>query len=108
MPTAGQLRHLAHAAAQNAGDLAADARLLLEAGRFPRAHALAVLALEELGKMVLCHEVLDGELDDDGFRREWSKHPSKLDRSRILTILSAPTVNRTFCAHRQPALRDGR
>ncbi len=50
MPTAGQLRQLAQAAAQNATDLAADARLLLDAGRFPRAYALATLALEELGK----------------------------------------------------------
>src|SRR5260370_24294125 len=90
MPTAGQLRQLAQAAAQNAADLAADARLLLDAGRFPRAYALATLALEELGKMELCHEVLAGRLDDKGFRQEWSQHQSKLDRSRLLAILSAP------------------
>jgi len=96
MPTAGQLRQLAQAAAQNAADLAADARLLLDAGRFPRAHALATLALEELGKPELCRAVLAGELDDKGFRQEWSNHLWKLDRSRILAILSAPTAARVF------------
>ena len=96
MPTAGQLRQLAQAAAQNAADLAADARLLLDAGRFPRAHALATLALEELGKPELCRAVLAGKLDDKGFRQEWSNHLWKLDRSRILAILSAPTAARVF------------
>lgn len=93
---AGQLRQFAQAAAQNATDLAADARLLLDAGRFPRAHALATLALEELGKMELCHVMLAGGLDDKSFRQEWLNHPSKLDRSRILAILSAPTADRVF------------
>jgi len=96
MPTAGQLRQLAQAAAQNAVDLAADARLLLDAGRFPRAYALAALALEELGKMELSHQVLAGRLDDKGFRQEWSNHMWKLDRSRILAILSAPTPARVL------------
>jgi hypothetical protein len=58
MPTADQLRQLKHAAEQNAEDLTADARVLLDAGRFPRAYALAVLALEELGKAQLCHDGL--------------------------------------------------
>ncbi len=46
--------------------------------------------------MELCHEVLAGRLDDKGFRQEWLNHPSKLDRSRVLAILSAPTVDRVF------------
>lgn len=90
MPTAGQLRQLAQAAAQKATDLAADARLLLDAGRFSRAYALATLTLEELGKMELCHEVLAGRLDDKGFRHEWLNHPSKPGRSRVLAIFSRP------------------
>ena len=98
MPTAGQLRQLAQAAAQNATDLAADARLLLGAGRFSRAYALATLALEELGKMELCHEVLAGRLDDKGFRQEWLNHPSKArPQSRL---------GHTFRARRRPGLRD--
>ena len=94
MPAADQLRRLVQAAARNATDLAADARLLLDAGRFPRAHALATLALEELGKVELCREVLAGRLDSKGFLSEWSDHLSKLDRSRLLAILSATTVDR--------------
>lgn len=96
MPTAGQLRQLAQAAAQKATDLAADARLLLDAGRFSRAYALATLTREELGNMELCHEVLAGRLDDKGFRHEWLNHPSKPGRSRVLAIFSAPAVDRVF------------
>jgi hypothetical protein len=96
MPTAGQLRQLAQAAAQNATDLAADARILLDAGRSSRAYALATLTLEELGKMELCHKVLAGRLDDKGFRHERLNHPSKPGRSRVLAILSAPAVDRVF------------
>ena len=96
MPTAGQLRQLAQAAAQNATDLAADARLLLDVGRFSRAYALATLTLEELGKMELCHEVLAGSWMTRGFRHGWLNHPSKLGRSRVLAIFSAPAVDRVF------------
>jgi NAD(P)-dependent dehydrogenase (short-subunit alcohol dehydrogenase family) len=49
-----------------------------------------------LGKMELCHAMLAGGLDDKSFRQEWLNHPSKLDRSRILAILSAPTADRVF------------
>jgi AbiV family abortive infection protein len=44
---------LAHAAWENAVGLLDDAKLLLDAGRFPRAFALAELAAEELGKVIL-------------------------------------------------------
>jgi hypothetical protein len=44
------------AAARNAHELVADARLLLEAGRMPRAYALAELAAEELGKLIMLTE----------------------------------------------------
>jgi AbiV family abortive infection protein len=39
-----------NAAKRNAANLAADARLLLERGRFPTAMALAILSIEESGK----------------------------------------------------------
>ena len=45
---------LLQACLHNAGDLLTDARLLLEAGRAPRAHALATLAFEETGKAFIC------------------------------------------------------
>ncbi|MFF7882778.1 AbiV family abortive infection protein [Streptomyces sp. NPDC020794] len=88
------LRQLAAAAQGNAADLAAEARILLEASRFARAHALATLALEELGKQALCHEALAGKLDERGFRQAWSNHLAKLERSRLEAILSASTVDR--------------
>ena len=54
VPPPEDLLRLAEAALANAGDLLADARLLAEAGSFPRAHALATLACEELGKAEHC------------------------------------------------------
>lgn len=41
---------LAAASAENAGDLLADAELLLGAGRWARAYSLALLAAEEWAK----------------------------------------------------------
>jgi hypothetical protein len=94
MPSANQLRLLAAAAEGNAADLAADARLLLEAGRYARAHALATLALEELGKRTLCLEALAGKLDENGFRKAWSSHLDKLESSYLEAILSANSAQR--------------
>ena len=54
VPPRHDLLRLARAALSNAADLLADARLLAEAARFPRAHALATLACEELGKEQQC------------------------------------------------------
>jgi AbiV family abortive infection protein len=96
MPTSDQLRALRQAARQNAVDLAADARLLLDAGRFPRAYALAVLALEELGKGERCRDVLAGELDEKRFRKEWRSHVPKLVRIQVFSILFGKTMERIF------------
>jgi len=103
MPSANQLRLLAAAAEGNAADLAADARLLLEAGRPARAHALATLALEELGKRTLCLEVLAGKLDETGFRKAWSTHLDKLERSQVEAIVSANSVQRVFAWYEDDA-----
>ena len=96
MPTADQLRQLKQAAEQNAEDLTADARALLDGGRFPRAHALAVLALEELGKAQLCHDALTGDLDEAEFRWAWRAHVFKLERIGVLTTLAAKTEERIW------------
>jgi AbiV family abortive infection protein len=96
MPSADQLRQLAAAAQGNAADLAADARLLLDAGRVARAHALATLALEELGRRTLCLEALAGRLDARGFREAWSSYVAKLERSHLEAILSASSMGRVF------------
>jgi len=70
----------------NAFYLTQDANLLLEDGSVGRAHALAVLALEECGKAILiqnakiashARNLTDPELDDT-FWREWRTHQPKL------------------------------
>ena len=55
-----QIIALLRAAAENSVSLTNDAHLLLLAGRWAAAHALATLAVEEAGKTWLCHEKLTG------------------------------------------------
>lgn len=45
------------AASQNTIRLAADARLLFDNGRYPSAQALAILAIEEYGKIPILHGI---------------------------------------------------
>src|SRR5258708_34935797 len=54
IPPRDDLLALFQATKANAGDLISDAELLADVGRFPRAHALATLAHEEIGKAQLC------------------------------------------------------
>jgi AbiV family abortive infection protein len=103
IPSPAQLRRLAAASEDNAVSLAADARLLLDAGRFPRAHALATLALEELGKRTVCLELLAGELTEREFREAWRSHLVKLERSHIEAILSSTTIERVFAWYERDA-----
>lgn len=98
MPEDRQLRQLAHAARDNAAGLVADARLLLDAGRYPRAYALATLAFEELGKMLLCRDALAGTVNEAVFRREWLDHAAKLDGSQMFAIVGGTTARRIFGA----------
>jgi AbiV family abortive infection protein len=53
IPPRDDLLALFQAAKTNAGDLISDAELLADVGRFPRAHALATLAHDEIGKAQL-------------------------------------------------------
>jgi AbiV family abortive infection protein len=77
-----QLAQLGKAALENANALLTDARVLLEAGSWPRAHALAVLSAEEFGKFYAC--VVAGTYDEsdvDDWKRFWKDfraHRSKL------------------------------
>src|SRR5438105_13005755 len=50
VPADEELVALIQACLRNAGDLLADAGHLLEGSRVPRAHAVATLAFEEIGK----------------------------------------------------------
>jgi AbiV family abortive infection protein len=78
-PSDDELLELFEASRENASDLLADARTLAEAGSWPRAHALATLAFEELAKSHLCIVtfVLGGE-DAEPFRKAFQEHASKL------------------------------
>jgi AbiV family abortive infection protein len=78
------LAALAQASVDNAGALLDDAGFLLDAGRAPRAHALAILALEEIGKAHLClialipmPEPFYGTKGGD-FWAAWRSHSDKL------------------------------
>ncbi len=79
-PDSDQLLKLVHALLENAGSLAADARLLLENNRYARSYALAALAGEELGKVEFCLDWLLGTptLSPKEFRRSWQSHSEKL------------------------------
>jgi len=91
IPPRDDLGKLVQASLRNAQDLLADARLLASAGRFPTAHAVATLALEEAGKASLCILVLlpsIGVLDSEGFWRSWRDHAAKLMwAASVLSVL---------------------
>jgi AbiV family abortive infection protein len=100
VPSHDDLVTLLQACLDNAGDLLADARLLLDADRAPRAHALATLAFEEIGKACICllallpmPEPFFGFRGADDFWAAWNSHTDKLAWARgFLTLLmSEPT-----------------
>lgn len=76
-----QLAQVARAALDNAGELLSDARLLLDAGRWPRAYALAVPSAEEFGKFY--SRVVAGTYAPDDakawkeFWNDFTRHPPK-------------------------------
>src|SRR5690348_7191228 len=70
--TRTELLSLAVAAHQNGVDLAAEARLLLDADRHARAYALAEAAAEEFGKLILVARVRV-ELAMGGGRVDWTR-----------------------------------
>jgi AbiV family abortive infection protein len=76
-----QLAQLARAALDNASGLLSDARVLLEAGRWPRAYALVILSAEEFGKFYSCVVAAAYEPDDvaawASFWRDFTSHRPK-------------------------------
>jgi AbiV family abortive infection protein len=67
------------AALRNATALLEDAELLLNAGKWPRAASLAILAIEEAGKSSIIRALLLARSDDE-LRQEWRayrRHTSK-------------------------------
>jgi AbiV family abortive infection protein len=81
IPPRDDLLALFQAAKANAGDLISDAELLADVGRFPRAHALATLAHEEIGKAQLCLlAVMLPEITPEEFWDAFKSHMGKLIR----------------------------
>ncbi len=79
LPSPERLLKLSRAAIVNAGGLLDDARLLLDAGSWPRAHALGTLALEEFGKAALCVAALQySEGQSKKFWSDFVRHQIKL------------------------------
>jgi AbiV family abortive infection protein len=88
LPPFEDLLALIQASLRNAGALLYDARTLLAAGSAPRAHALATLALEEIGKSHLCvlalvpapeSMVIFGTKSKTDFWAAWQRHTDKLE-----------------------------
>src|SRR5690348_7782006 len=63
------------AAMKNATALASDALLLLRNGRWPRATAMAVLAIEEAGKPSILRAILLARNEKE-LREEWKNYRS--------------------------------
>ncbi|MBB4910553.1 AbiV family abortive infection protein [Actinophytocola algeriensis] len=79
LPSFAELLHTARHAIANAAALLQDAELLLSHHRWPRAHALAVLALEEVGKAGICLGALGYQEDQaQDFWLEFRDHKAKL------------------------------
>lgn len=78
---------LAQAALSNAADLLADARVLADAGRFPRAYVVATLACEELGKQQRCLRAVWLPCTAKGFWNSFASHTDKLSHAHALTML---------------------
>jgi AbiV family abortive infection protein len=99
IPPRADLAALAQAALLNARDLLADARQLATAGSVPRAHALAVLALEEVGKSNLCMISLavPGFQDAEEFWKAFRSHEAKLQWARgfLEVIIREPAIPAT-------------
>lgn len=64
----GPYTELGRAAFENAVALLEDSRILFKNGRYQRAYVLAVLAMEELAKFVLCKAYVTGYVTDQSLR----------------------------------------
>jgi AbiV family abortive infection protein len=91
IPPSEDLLALFRAAMSNAEDLLDDAQALADAGRFPRAFSLAILAWEELSKGQLCllATVLD-EITRQEFWDRFRDHESKLGRVHAIASIMRP------------------
>jgi AbiV family abortive infection protein len=78
--TPEQIAEGINAASRNAVRLVGDADLLLESERFPSAAALAILAIEEAGKVAILRELSVAQEEDkalDNCWRDYRRHTKK-------------------------------
>lgn len=88
LPNSHELAALAHAAFASSQRLLANAELLLDNGNWPTAHALATLALEEVGKAFLC---IFASTNPEPFRAEfWTAFKSHAVKIQMAYVLLAP------------------
>lgn len=89
---------LARALLNNGDALIEDAELLLDHRRYPRAAALALMALEELSKVHLCLEAIINQTPVPEARsKAWTDHKGKFEGARALELAfldEAPDLDR--------------
>ncbi|MCU1326435.1 MAG: hypothetical protein JWN34_1805 [Bryobacterales bacterium] len=85
-----------NAAMENARSLAGDARLLLDAGRAPRAASLAILAIEEFGKYDVLHAICTAVTE--AARAESWKHYRTHTGKNHLGLLSNEALANAYAA----------
>lgn len=75
-----------NAAAKNASRLAADAKILLDAKRFPSAASLAILAIEEAGKLGFLRGIATAPTDES-LLAEWKNYRSHKAKNAAWIIM---------------------
>ena len=97
----------------NAVDLLTDAEVLLNAGRYARSFALAILAWEELGKSQIAADYYSGVLTDKEYKVAFKEHRIKssylnragaVDGKPFLTVAYNSTLGHRLEDARQAAL----
>jgi AbiV family abortive infection protein len=79
------------AAIQNAVDLQADAELLADRGRWPRTYALAVLAMEEIGKaLTYVAAFLNPTMSPEELDKDVRSHTAKLVGTQAVLVMLGP------------------
>jgi AbiV family abortive infection protein len=73
-------------AAANAKRLAEDAKLLLDAGRYPTATSLAMLAIEESGKTSILRHMLLAASENE-LRECWRRYRKHTEKNHFVTDL---------------------
>lgn len=98
LPNRQDLEVLAHAAFVNSRQLLATAELLLENDRWPVAHALATLALEEIGKSFLR---IFASTNPEPFRADFREaFVSRTTKIQIAHVIQAPMTAAATSASR--------